>query len=114
MNPEEIEVLLNLPESARRKLAAIPGPGWIVFPATKRTDLHLKWVWPDNPEVIAGGWGWCPADTFAIVEACGTAPSLVPYRRPAFCASVKGSAGYGATPRLAALELLGAVCERDS
>jgi hypothetical protein len=28
MNADEIKALIDLPESARVKLAAIPGPGW--------------------------------------------------------------------------------------
>jgi len=109
MTPEEIEVLLNLSEAARVKLAAIPGPGW--YAPTIGSEMVPLGACPSWPPMRTGV--WCPADTFAIVQACGAEPSLAPYRRPAFCAAVKGSAGYGATPRLAALVLLETVCERE-
>ena len=119
LTPEEITALLDLPESARAKLAAIPGPGWLVARVdadtpTTVTGRPLSWI-PRSAEYlsgVAGVWAWCPADTFAIVQACGGFTcALDTCVDGGFDAAWSRYAHepvvvHGATPRLAALRLL--------
>ena len=91
MTPDEIKAMLDLPESARAKLAAIEGPGFYV----------------------SSEGGWCPRDTMAIVQLAATfTPSTWWHILGGVgecAAECVGGHATGATPRLAALRLLAKV-----
>lgn len=104
MTPDEIKAMLDLPESARAKLAAIEGPGFYVSSEGGWTDLHVC------PSLRAR---WCPRDTMAIVQLAATFTSSAWWHvlgGVGECtAECVGGHATGATPRLAALRLLAAV-----
>lgn len=118
MIPAEIEALLALPESARAKLADIAGPGWLCVNYGGTPEAEARAELGTTGRLLGGvnehgrTWAWCPASTFAIVQACGGAPGLRE-RDSGYGYEAKVGAPYlvvnAATPRLAALRLLAAV-----
>ncbi len=60
MSPAETLVWRNLPADAQAALAACPGPGYLLRPDG---SVAAMVACPGLPP----GFGWCPADTGAIV-----------------------------------------------
>ena len=73
LNPTQITRLLALPIGWRRRLAAMPGPGWWYKPNgfAWSNDGHLVCdrAGVDVKTGIADGWAWAPADRLAWLAA---------------------------------------------
>ena len=75
LTPTQIARLLALHIGWRRRLAAMPGPGWWYKPNgfAWSNDGHLvcDCAGVDVKTGIADGWAWAPCDPMAWARACG-------------------------------------------